>query len=197
MHRTLPDGSRDAVWQTAHLPSNCTGRQHSSATSSLNKQPSLVILWCIKTSIFCFNIDVSYHQTNYLNFLMFGASHINLKRTKNVYFRCWHTHCGLTGLCPRLPGVSRYQTGKTDLDFTEVRDSEWQWHQLGHMQVCISLQTDNHARTPPLSFLQARYPSCCDFIFLVCWRTLLQDTASVCSELKHIHISVQYFRCWQ
>ena len=30
-----------------------------------------------------------------------------------------------------------------------------QWHQLGHMQVCTSLQTDNHASTPPLSFLQA------------------------------------------
>jgi len=31
--------------------------------------------------------------------------------------------------------VSRYQKGKTSLDFTESRDSEWQWHQLGHMQV--------------------------------------------------------------
>jgi len=40
--------------------------------------------------------------------------------------------------------VSRYQKGKTNLDFTEARDSEWQWHQLGHMQVCTSLQTDNH-----------------------------------------------------
>jgi len=27
--------------------------------------------------------------------------------------------------------VSRYQKGKTNLDFTEARDSEWQWHQLG------------------------------------------------------------------
>jgi len=32
--------------------------------------------------------------------------------------------------------ISRYQKGKTNLDFTEARDSEWQWHQLGHMQVC-------------------------------------------------------------
>jgi len=24
--------------------------------------------------------------------------------------------------------------------------SEWQWHQLGRVQVCTSLQTDNHAR---------------------------------------------------
>jgi len=31
----------------------------------------------------------------------------------------------------------------------------WQWHQLGYMQVCTSLQTDNRANTPPLSFLQA------------------------------------------
>jgi len=46
--------------------------------------------------------------------------------------------------------VSRYQKGKTNLDFTEARDSEWQWHQLGHMQVCTSLQTDNHASTTPL-----------------------------------------------
>jgi len=56
--------------------------------------------------------------------------------------------------------VSRYQNGKTNLDFTEARDSEWQWHQLGCMQVCISLQTDNHASTPPLSLLQAGCPSC-------------------------------------
>jgi len=60
----------------------------------------------------------------------------------------------------RTTWVSRYQKGKTNLDFTEARDSEWQWHQLDHMQVCISLQTDNHANTPPLSFLQAGCPSC-------------------------------------
>jgi len=28
------------------------------------------------------------------------------------------------------------------------------------MQVCTLLQTDNHASTPPLSFLQAGCPSC-------------------------------------
>jgi len=57
--------------------------------------------------------------------------------------------------------VTQYQNGKTDLDLTESGDSEWQWHQLGHMQVCTSFQTDNHASTPPLSFLQAGRPSCC------------------------------------
>ena len=56
--------------------------------------------------------------------------------------------------------VSRYQKGKTNLDFTETRDSEWQWYQLGLEQVCTSLQIDNHASTPLLSFLHARCPSC-------------------------------------
>jgi len=56
--------------------------------------------------------------------------------------------------------VSRYQKCKTNLDFTEARDSEWQWHQLGHMQICTSLQRDNHTSTPPLSFLQAGCHSC-------------------------------------
>jgi len=54
--------------------------------------------------------------------------------------------------------VSQYQKGKTNLDFTEARDSDWQWHQLGHMQVCTLLQTDNHASTPPPSFFAAWMP---------------------------------------
>jgi len=57
--------------------------------------------------------------------------------------------------------VSQYQKGKTNLDFTEAIDSEWQWHQLDHMQVCTSLQTtDDHTSTTTLCFLQAGCPSC-------------------------------------
>jgi len=62
-----------------------------------------------------------------------------------------HTHpfnCPFSGTTQ----VSRYQKGKTNLDFTGARDSEWQWHQLGCMQLCTSLQTDNHASTPPSVF---------------------------------------------
>jgi len=55
--------------------------------------------------------------------------------------------------------VSQYQKGETNLDFTEARDSEWQWYQLGHMQVCISLQTDNHMPVPHhSSFFTGRMP---------------------------------------
>jgi len=70
-----------------------------------------------------------------------------------------HTHA-FNGHFSGTTWVSQYQKGKTNLDFTEARDCEWQWHQLGHMQVCNLLQTDNHASTPPLSFLQAGCPSC-------------------------------------
>ena len=70
-----------------------------------------------------------------------------------------HTH-PFNGPLSRTIRVSRYQKGKTNLDVTEARDSEWHWNPLGHMQVCTSLQTDNHASTPPLSFLQAGCSSC-------------------------------------
>jgi len=69
------------------------------------------------------------------------------------------------GLFSRTTWVTRHQKSRTILvnqsGFTGARDSEWQWHQLGDMQICTSLQTDNHASTPPLSFLQTGCPSCC------------------------------------
>jgi len=70
-----------------------------------------------------------------------------------------HTH-PFNGPFSRTTQVSRYQKDKTNLDSTEARDSEWQWHQLGYMQICTSLQTNNNAGTPPLGFLQAGCPSC-------------------------------------
>ena len=71
----------------------------------------------------------------------------------SLVIRLTHTHTHpFNGPLSRTTLVGRYQKGKTNLDFTEARDSECQWHQLGHMQVCTSLQTDNHTSNPPLSF---------------------------------------------
>ena len=84
-----------------------------------------------------------------------------LSTRSNLEYCRTHIHTHINGPLSRTTRVSWYQKGKTNLDFTEARDSEWQWHQLGHMQVCTSLQTDNHASTPPLSFLQAGCPFCC------------------------------------
>ena len=63
--------------------------------------------------------------------------------TNNSYAKHTHTH-PFNGPFSGTTQVSRYQIGKTTLDCTEARDSKWQWHQLGHMQVCTSLLTDNH-----------------------------------------------------
>ena len=80
----------------------------------------------------------------------------------SVYWMLTHTHTHthpFNGPFSGTTQVSRYQKGKTNLDFTKGRDCEWQWHQLGRMQVCTSLQTDNHASTPPLQFFTGRMPS--------------------------------------
>ena len=47
----------------------------------------------------------------------------------------------------RTTRVSRYQKGKTNLDFTEARDSEWQWHQLGK-SICKSVPCSRQITTP-------------------------------------------------
>jgi len=86
---------------------------------------------------------------------VFTAEH----RLANYYLLSTHTHTHpFNGPLSETTRVSRYQIGETNLDFTEARDSEWQWHQLGRMQVCTSLQTDDHASTPPLSFFTGRMP---------------------------------------
>ena len=54
-----------------------------------------------------------------------------------------------------------HQKGKPFWILLEQEMMGWQWHQLDHMQIiCTFLQTDNHASTSPLSFLQAGCPSC-------------------------------------
>jgi len=78
------------------------------------------------------------------------------------------TRRGRGGSCPRASGretalpkihihpfngpfsgttqVSRYQKGKTYLDFTETRHSEWQWHQLGGPYASPHLAPDRQPR---------------------------------------------------
>jgi len=70
-----------------------------------------------------------------------------LKYNNKHKYQCYTHTQPFNGPFSGITWVSQYQKGKTNLDFTKARDSVWQWHQLGHMQVCISLQTDNHAST--------------------------------------------------
>ena len=68
-----------------------------------------------------------------------------------------HTHTVIlrpTGILSGTTRVSQHPKGKTRKvsGFTEARDSEWQWHQLGHIQICNWTETHNHASITSLSF---------------------------------------------
>jgi len=68
---------------------------------------------------------------------------VGLNKVIKLYPIPYNTHTQpFNGPLSGTTRVSWYQKGKTNLDFTEARDSEWQWHQLGHTQVSTSLQTD-------------------------------------------------------
>jgi len=110
----------------------------------------LVHLHCI---LFVLLLQTTIHLALVLT-LSVSHSHTHTHtHTISSPFRKTHTHTHpFNGPLSGTTGVSRYQKGTTNLDFTEARDSEWQWHKLGHMQICTLLQTDNHASTPPLSF---------------------------------------------
>ena len=71
-----------------------------------------------------------------------------------------HTHArAFNGPLSGTTRDSRYQKGKTNLDFTGARDSEWQWHQLGHAN--LHLTPDRKPRQHlTTQFLQAGCPSC-------------------------------------
>ena len=94
------------------------------------------------------------HHSIFTGWMLFLTPNQQCQSTEGNVKVTTHVHPFNSPLSETIQ-VSQCQKGKTNLDFTEARDSEWQWHQLGHMQVCNSLQTDNHASTPPLSFLQA------------------------------------------
>ena len=57
------------------------------------------------------------------------------------------------GHLSRTTRMSRYHKGKTNLDLLEQEI-------VGGSDISTSLQTDNHASTPPPSFVQAGCPSC-------------------------------------
>ena len=127
-------------------------------------------MWLATSLTFKSNFLIIKCTENHQNWLIFDRSIQKMRHGCSMCavsqkHRHTHTHTHththpFNGPFSGTTRVSRYQKGTTNLDFTEARDSEWQWHQLGHMQVCTSLQTDNHASTPPLSFLQAECPSC-------------------------------------
>jgi len=110
--------------------------------------------WCIYKRIHneLFNVEKQPTST-YYNSLRKRCDMIHFQH-KNTSINITHTYTRLMALFPGLPRWAGTRKAKP-IWILLKQDSEWQWHQLEHMQVCTSLQTDNHASTPPLSFLQA------------------------------------------
>ena len=111
------------------------------------------------------------HQHTIAQLLQAGCSSWRLANSVKARRACMHartharththTHSRLMVLFPALPRwASTRKVKPIWILLKQGADSEWQWHQLGHMQVCTLLQTDNHTSTPPLGFLQTGCPSC-------------------------------------
>ena len=67
----------------------------------------------------------------------------HLTELRNLLTRLLHNHTHThpyNGLLSGTAWVSRYQKGKTNLDFTEARDIEWQQHQLPYI-CCIIIES--------------------------------------------------------
>jgi len=81
---------------------------------------------------------------------------------KNGYIKL---HITNTHLTPSFPEKNLDKSEPQVKPFWILMKQEtmgWQWHQLEHtLIICTSLQTDNHASTSSLNFLQARCSSWC------------------------------------
>jgi len=86
----------------------------------------------------CYNfVSLSFLSMFFLDFHNFTSP---VEMSNLEYCLITHTHTFNDPLSVTT-WVIRYQKDKTNLDFTEARDSVWQWHQLqGHMQFCTLLQ---------------------------------------------------------
>jgi len=123
-----------------------------------------------------------------------------------------HTHL-FSGPLSGTTRVSWNHKGKTNLDFIEARDSEWQWHQLGSMQVCTSLQTDDHSSThhsvfyrpflPPNQQHQRQWSQIAKFLncgslchSFASWASLSVSSAIPCiCRLFAVQGSFRYWHC--
>ena len=94
-----------------------------------------------------------------------------------------YTHTSLTALFPGLPGWAGARKVKP-IWILLKQESEWQWHQLGLMQVCTLLQTDNHASTPLLGYRPDALPAAQPTASKKHWRHMC---TCVLNKNRHTH----------
>ena len=129
-----------------------------SLSQQFNNQQSTILIKCMQIT--------AYYRTEYAPSVTYGIR-------VDVMFSCdyslqacmkpllnTHTHArthecmhaqpfyGPLGFCPGLSGwasTRKVKPGRQKRSgFTTARDSEWQWHQLGHIQICTLTQIHDH-----------------------------------------------------
>ena len=100
-----------------------------------------------------------YHSYEYLTVNNLWCNWLNVHGLQSSWRQPQtHTH-SFNGPLSGTTQVSQYQKGKTNLDFTEARDSGWHWHQLGHnasLHLAPDRQPLQHSTT--LMFFTGRMP---------------------------------------
>ena len=130
-----------------------------------NINPAMLVNWCIfETRWFLL------HNRNKKGFQHVIKAHLEHEKTqapRTPKMTCTLKNISTSVLllppqncCLFVSNVTKKLRSNLPKKLWEARDSEWQWHQLGHMQVCTSLQRNNHTSNPPLSFLETGCPSC-------------------------------------
>jgi len=96
------------------------------------------------------------------------------------HYLCGNKH-PLNGPLSGTTRVSRHQKGKTNLDFTEARDSEWQWNPVSALR-CRQTTTPapHHSDfTGRMPFLPPNHHRCCKPVELSSTRSTLTRSVSV------------------
>ena len=152
-HRVTPVEFRGDLWhQKARVPVLSCGNQDQQPSSSLVFRPFFHALHS-RYSLLYRPDALPAAQPTASFCVVFMEIQVGADNTHSLF------HSRLkTFLCPGLPGWAGTREVKP------IRILLKQRRRVAvvsaGMQLCTSLQTDNHASTPPLSFLQAGCPSC-------------------------------------
>ena len=118
--KTTNDSAHDMCWRSTRHASNMERSKESHQRSPEMEEPPRLMFWQEREDL-------------------------SLSKVLEVDWPSWiniHTYTQLPALCLGQHGVSLYQKGKTNLDFTEARDSEWQWHHSAGPYASLNLAPD-------------------------------------------------------
>ena len=138
--------------------------QITDCTTTASSSSSLRLLWLTTTSTIVVVFSILYTGNESVPIQLaqcrFPGPTISNAKILIYLSNKIHTHTH-TRLMDHFSGLPRWAGTRKEKPIWILlkQETERQRHQLGHMQVCTSLQTDNHTSTSPLSFFTDALPS--------------------------------------